>query len=639
METAPYGSWESPITSGLIVSSSVSLGAIAVDGDDVYWLEGRPLEGGRQVLVRRSADGSIRDVTPPPYYVRTRVHEYGGGSFCVRDGVVYFSNFADQRLYRQRPGADPEPLTRAEGMRYADSVIDGHRGLIYCVREDHAQPGREAQNTIVAIDIDSGEETVAVEGNDFYSNPRLSQDGAQLSWLTWDHPNMPWDGTELWQASLDENGMPTAPERVAGGPEESIFQPEWSPDARLHFVSDRSGWWNLYRLIEGRPQAVLEREAEFGSPQWAFDSRTYAFLSDGNIVAGYSEGGTWRLGIVDPEAHSLTPLDLLCSPAVAPRIANDKAYFVGASPSLPAAVYSLDLTSQELTPLRWSTGLRIDEGYLSLPQPLEFPTENGLTAHALYYPPRNEDYAAPEGERPPLIVMSHGGPTSAAGGSLSLSRQFWTSRGFAVLDVNYGGSTGYGRAYRERLKDAWGIVDVDDCVNGAKYLAAQGLVDGERMAITGGSAGGYTTLCALTFRDVFRAGASHFGIGDLEALARDTHKFESRYLDRLIGPYPERRDIYLERSPIHHVEGLSCPVIFFQGLDDQIVPPNQAEDMVEALRRKGVPVAYLAFEGEQHGFRKAENIKRALDAELYFYGRMFGFKPAGEIEPVPIENL
>jgi dipeptidyl aminopeptidase/acylaminoacyl peptidase len=524
-------------------------------------------------------------------------------------------------------------------MRYADGVIDASRCLMYCVREDHTRSDQDAENTIVAIDLESGEETIVARGHDFYSTPRVSPDGSRLSWLSWDHPNMPWDGTELWVARLDENGMPQAPERVAGGPAESIYQPEWSPQGVLFFVSDRSGWWNLYRLSERGPQVLAEHEAEFGSPQWVFDSRTYAVLPDGRLLCAYSEGGHSHLAFLDVQAGGLTEIETPLRGFAGIRVAGEKAYFVASSPHLPSAVYELDLQTADLTPLRWSSHVRLDPGYVSIPEAVEFPTEGGLTAHALYYAPHNKDYRAPEGELPPLIVMSHGGPTSAAGAGFSLQKQFWTSRGFAVLDVNYGGSTGYGGDYRRRLDGQWGVVDVDDCANGAKHLASRGLVDARRMAITGGSAGGYTTLCALAFRDVFSAGASHFGVSDLEALATDTHKFESRYLDRLVGPYPERRDLYLERSPVHHVEGLSCPVIFFQGLEDKIVPPNQAESMVEVLRRKGIPVAYLAYEGEQHGFRRAENIKRSLEAELYFYGRIFGFEPADEIEPVEIMNL
>jgi dipeptidyl aminopeptidase/acylaminoacyl peptidase len=656
MREAPYGAWKSPITSDLIVSSTVSLGTIQIDGGDVYWLEGRPQEGGRQVLVRRTPNGETADVTPPPFNVRTRVHEYGGGAYGVSNGVVVFANFADQRLYILEPEREARPLSQVDGMRYADFIFDQNRARLIGVREDHSGPG-EAVNTIAAISLDSGEEQVLISGHDFFSTPRLSPDGRRLCWLAWDHPNMPWDETKLWVANLDDSGAIVGPRRVPGNA--SFFQPEWGPDGSLFFVSDRSGWWNLYRANQEKGvEAVVEMEAEFGLPQWVFDTRTYAILSDGRLLAGYSQGGRSRLALIDPAGHQLMPLDLpltsfggLRASGVDPAQAGTPelgaagvgerplAYFVGASATIPAALYELDLDTNALQSLAWSTDLRIDEGYISGPEPVEFPTEGGLTAHALFYRPKNKDFSAPAGEAPPLIVMSHGGPTSASGGSLSLGRQYWTSRGFAVLDVNYGGSTGYGRAYRERLKGKWGIVDVDDCANGARYLAERGLVDGERMAITGGSAGGYTTLAALTFRDVFKAGASHYGIGDLEALARDTHKFESRYLDGLIGPYPERIDLYHERSPIHHVERLSRPAIFFQGLEDEIVPPNQAEAMVDALRRKGVPVAYLAFEGEQHGFRKAENIKRSLDAELYFYSRIFGFQSADEIEPVEIENL
>lgn len=638
MSEAPFGSWASPVTSGLIVSSTVSLGAVSIDGDDLYWLEGRPLEGGRQVLVRRQPDGRAQDLTPAPFNVRTRVHEYGGGSYVAHGGSVYFSNFADQRLYRLLPGGAPEKLTTLGGMRYADGAFDAGRGLLYCVREDHTA-GREPENTIVAIDIASAEETVIARGNDFYSTPRLDSESRRLCWLTWRHPNMPWDGTELWVADLDETGMPRDARLIAGGERESVLQPEWSADGSLYFLSDKSGWWNLYRQDADGVTPVCAREAEFGGPQWAFDSRSYAPLPDGRILAVFSEAGVSHLAFLDVSSGALDIIDLGLTSFSGPRVAGARAYFVASSPALPSALYEFNMETRTAQALRWSTDLRLDDGYLSIPRPLAYPTEGGLTAHALYYEPRNKDFRAPAGERPPLLVMSHGGPTGAAGTSLSLQKQYWTSRGFAVLDVNYGGSTGFGREYRERLNGAWGIVDVDDCVNGALYLAGQGLVDSDRMAITGGSAGGYTTLCALTFRDVFAAGASYYGIGDLEALALDTHKFESRYLDGLVGPYPERRDLYVERSPIHHVERLSCPVIFFQGLEDKIVPPNQAEDMVSALRRKGVPVAYLAFEGEQHGFRKAENISRAIDAELYFYSRIFGFQAAGDLAPVEIENL
>ncbi len=642
MQTAPYGSWASPITPDLLVSAAVRFLSVATRRGSAYWLEARPLEGGRQVLMRRAPGGEVTEVTAAPFNARTLVHEYGGVPFVIADdGTAYCSSLTDQRIYRVRPNQDPEPLTHDDRMRYADGVLDERRGLLYCVREDHSDPDREPVNTVVAINLASGDESTVAAGNDFYSNPRLSPDGSQLCWLTWCHPNMPWDGTELWLAPLDEAGRPYEPVMVAGGLAESIFQPEWSPTGELYFVSDRTGWWNIHRHEPdgGRSLPVAALDADFAGAAFVLGLRTYAFLGDGRVACAFSQAGTWRLALLDPTSGALRDLDLPLNFITSVCAEGNTAYFVGAGATTSSIVYSLDADSLALTPLRESTDITLDPGQLSQPQPIEFPTTGGRTAYALFYPPTNADFRAPDGELPPLLVGSHGGPTSAARAVLNLEIQFWTSRGFAVVDVNYGGSTGYGRPYRERLNGQWGVVDVDDCVNAAQYLAAQGLVDPDRMAISGGSAGGYTTLCALTFDDTFRAGASHYGIGDLEALARDTHKFESRYLDSLVGPYPASRDLYIQRSPIHHVDGLSAPVIFFQGMDDKVVPPAQAEAMVAALKRKGVPVAYLPFEGEQHGFRKAENIKRCIEAELYFYGRVFGFTPADEIDPVQIDNI
>jgi dipeptidyl aminopeptidase/acylaminoacyl peptidase len=634
---APYGSWRSPISSEVIVRGVVGLAEVVIDGRDVYWLESRPGEGGRNVLVSQTPDGRTEDVTPQPFNARTRVHEYGGGGFTVDRGTVYFSNFADQRIYRRPPGGEPAPLTPETGRRYADMVVDLGRSRLIAVREDHA--GHEPVNEIVGVDLESGEECVLVSGNDFYSSPRLSPDGRRLAWLTWHHPDMPWDATELMVCDLGAAGLPENVERVAGGQDESIFQPEWSPDGTLHFVSDRTGWWNLYR--EGRVEPLCEREAEFGSPQWVFGMSTYAFVSPGRIVCSYRERGSSHLAILHTESRVLGPLETPYSTIAYVRAdePTGSVFFLGSSPTEAACIVRLDPSTGLHEVLRRSGDLEIDPGYLSIPEPIEFPTENGQTAHAFFYPPNNRDYTAPDGELPPLLVMSHGGPTSASTTALDPEIQQWTSRGIAVLDVNYGGSTGYGREYRRRLEGAWGVVDVDDCANGAVYLAERGLVDGDRLMITGGSAGGYTTLCALAFRDTFAAGASHFGISDVEALTRETHKFESRYLDRLIGPYPGRAELYLERSPIHSAGRLSCPVIFFQGLEDEVVPKEQAEKMFAALRDKGLPVSYVPFEGEQHGFRRAENIKRALDGELYFYSRVFGFELADPVEPVPIENL
>ncbi len=638
---APYGSWASPITTDLITATSVSLGQVVVDGQDVFWVEGRPSEGGRNVIVRRTPAGEVAEVTPPPFNARTRIHEYGGGAVAVADGVVYFSNFADQQLYRQDPGAAPRPLTPAVDLRYANGVVDRRRGRMISVREDHRDPTREAINTLVSLDLaHGGEGDVLVAGNDFYSSPRLSPDGSRLAWLTWNHPNMPWDGCELWVAPVDSAGSLGLAERVAGGPTESIFQPEWAPDGTLFFVSDRNGWWNLYRWRNGQVEPFFLVEAELGVPEWVFGLSTYAFVADGRLVCTYAEKGDRHLVAIDPATGAVEDL-----PTPYREIREIRALppgqlvFIGGAPTRAPELVRLDLTTGAISLLRRSSDATVDPGYLSTPRTIEFPTEGGATAFAYFYPPTNRNYVAPASERPPLLVLSHGGPTSATSTTLNLATQYWTSRGFAVVDVNYGGSSGYGRAYRERLRGAWGIVDVDDCVNAARCRGGEGLVDPNRLAIRGGSAGGYTTLAALTFRDAFRAGASYYGVSDLEALARDTHKFESRYLDGLIGPYPERRDLYLARSPIHFTDRLACPVIFFQGLEDKIVPPNQAELMVDALRRKKLPVAYLAFAGEQHGFRRAETIKRTLEAELYFYSRIFGFTPADPIEPVVIENL
>jgi dipeptidyl aminopeptidase/acylaminoacyl peptidase len=659
----PYGSWPSPITAAVVASGGVRLAQPMWSGDDLYWIEGRPDEGGRNAIVRRAADGGIADAIPAGFNARTLAHEYGGGSYWLHGTTVFFANFADQRLYRVDPGEPPRPITpeplaeRAE--RFADGVVTSDGATIICVRERHLA-GREAVNELVALPADgSAPPRVLVGGNAFYSFPRLSPDGRRLAWTAWNHPQMPWDGTELWVVEVDQDASGALQlggrRRVAGGPTESIFQPAFAPDGTLHFVSDRTGWWNLY--ADGGPGAgavpLCPAAAEFGAPQWVFALSTYTFLPDGTIVAlAGGEAGT-RISRVAPGAEGGGHDDLglswraFSSPAL--RASGTRLAFIGASPVAAPAVVVYDSATGEETVVRRSLGQEIDPGWISVPEPISFPSPGvppaagdppgGPVAHAFYYPPASAAYRGPAGERPPLVVMSHGGPTAGASTELRLETQFFTSRGFAVVDVNYGGSTGYGRAYRERLKGRWGILDVDDCVAAARFLAARGDVDPARLAIRGGSAGGYTTLCALTFRDDFAAGASYYGVADAETLARDTHKFESRYLDSLIGPYPEARQIYWERSPIHYADRLSCPVILLQGLEDKIVPPDQAEEMVAALRRKGLPFAYLSFPGEQHGFRKAETIRRALEAEAYFYARVFGFQLADEVEPVPMENL
>jgi dipeptidyl aminopeptidase/acylaminoacyl peptidase len=637
--TAPYGTWESPITADLIATGTIGLGEIHIDKGNIYWVEMRPEEGGRYVIMVHTADGRTADVTPPPYNARTRVHEYGGGAYTISEGMVYFSHFYDNRLYIQEAGTAPRPMTPDGAMRYADLVIDRRHNRLLCIREDHSGEG-EAVNTLAAINLsDPDEGQVLVSGNDFYSTPRISPDGSRLLWLTWNHPNMPWDGTELWTAAIGPDGFLGTAELVAGGKTESIFQPEWSPDGHLYFVSDRSGWWNLYRWENGRAVNVYEMAAEFGRPQWVFGMSAYAFVSADQLLCSYIQKGETHLAALSLKDRELKPLDLPYTYFNSVRAGGGQAAFIAASPTEYDSVVRLDLADKQVEILRRTSQIEVDSGYLSFPETIWFPTENNLTAQAYYYGPANEDFRPPAGERPPLVVKVHGGPTGFSSSTFDLEVQFWTSRGFAVVDVNYGGSSNFGREYRERLRENWGVVDVDDAVNAALYLVRSGLVDGERLVIRGGSAGGYTTLSALAFRDVFKAGASYYGISDLEVFIRDTHKFESRYIDGLVGPYPETAARYQERSAIHYIDNISAALLLLQGLEDKIVPPNQAEIMLHAMRRNGLPVAYLPFEGEQHGFRRAETKQQALEAELYFYSKVFNFEAADQIAPLPIENL
>ena len=633
--TAPYGSWKSPITSDLIVAEATMLSDVRIDGDYVYWLEGRPREQGRNVIVRAGPTGAATDITPAGFNARTRVHEYGGASWLVADGTCIFSNFADQRLYRQREGQSvPEPVTpecsnRERHWRYSDGVLDQPRRRWIGVREDHSAEG-EPVNAIVAMDLDrlaTSPGRVLAGGHDFFCSARLSPDANRMVWLAWDHPNMPWNGTTLYLADIDSGGTPQSVRVIAGGVAESVFQPEWSPDGdEIVFVSDRSGWWNLYayNVVTEATRPLFPMMAEFGVPQWNLGVSTYAFADARRIVCTYTSAGLGQLATLDLITGTVQPIATGFTEFGSIRAERDRVVFRGGAPDRPTSVVTLDLRSGQFQILKQATDLldRADlriADYLARVEPVEFPTTSRKTAHGLFYPPHNSDYRANANELPPLLVKCHGGPTSAASSTLNLGTQFWTSRGIAVLDVNYGGSTGFGREYRERLKFNWGVVDVDDCVNGAKFLAERGLVDARRVVISGGSAGGYTSLAALAFRDFFQGGASYYGVSDAAALARDTHKFESRYLDWLIGPFPEMETRYRERSPLHHADRISKPVIFFQGADDAVVPPNQTEVMVEALRRNGNPVGYFLFSGEQHGFRQAANIKRCLDAEIAFY--------------------
>ena len=644
---APYGTWKSPVSLEMVAHGTVKLLRVALDGADTYWAEVRPAEGGRTVIVRRTPDGHLRDITPPGYSVGSMVNEYGTRSYMVSNSVVYFSNSADQRVYRQNPNEAPVPITPEGDSRYGSKVLDDSRGRIVCIRENHSDPdGDHPLSEIVALDIsEASEPRVLLADNDFHSSPCISPDGKRLAWLTWDHPNMPWDGTELWVAQFDHGGALGEPAFVAGGVDEAIIQPEWSPDGDLFFISDRSGWANLYRYREGKTEAVCRMDAEFSRANWWVGMCSYGFDSPGSLVCSYAQNGFWRLARVFlGEEQADRRLQRIAFPYWEMgqgdlQVDGDRVVLVAGSPDHFLALLEVSLSDGRVQVLRVESEDELPLGYLSIPEAIEFPTSGELKSHAFYYPPTNRDYVAPEGEKPPMLVTCHGGPHSAASIELNLTTQYWTSRGVAVLDVNYGGSTGFGREFRERLIGEWGLVDVEDCVNAALHMVARGDADLRRIAISGGSAGGFTALAALTFRDVFKAGASYFGVSDLEALLSGIHKFDAHSLVGLVGPYPLYRRRYVERSPINFSRNVTCPVIFFQGLEDTIVPAIQSEEMFNTLRENGVPTAYLTFEGEQHGFRKAETIMQCLSAEFYFYSRIFGFDPADELEPVPIDNL
>ena len=645
---APYGTWSSPITAAMLATGAVGLGEPSLDDGVAYWIERRATEAGRNVLVRSDPFSSPADVVPEGFDVRSRAHGYGGGAYTVRRGTVVFSNDADQRLYRLDGDAVPEPITPdTEGRhRFADGRItdDGRRWI--GVRERHeSDRNTDVVNELVVVPLDgSSEPRIVAGGRDFYAGPRISPDGQQLAFLAWDLPWMPWDGCELFVAELGADGSLAEPRHVAGRDgEESIWQPTWSPRGDLVFTSDRSGWWNLEALSGDERRVLHAAEAEFGYPQWAFDERSFAFLADGSIVCWYELDGRSHLAILDPDTGELLDLDV---PHDAhewgPGVDADGTtiLYVGGAAAIPNEVVWLDVTARSVEVLRSSADASVDAAFLSAPRAITFPTEGGLEAHALWYAPENPGFEAPSGERPPLIVMSHGGPTSAATPIFSLGHRFWTSRGFGVVDVNYGGSTGFGRAYRERLRGNWGVVDLADCVATARFLVDAGEADPERLLIRGGSAGGYTTICALTFTDAFAAGATYYGIADLERFATgDGHKFESRYEHTLIGPYPEAAAVYRERSPIHAVDRISTPMLVLQGTEDDVVPPSQAERIVEALRSRRIPHAYLVFEGEGHGFRAAGSIVRAREAELSFYAQILGFEPGDPVPKLPIAHL
>lgn len=640
---APYSSWKSPITVETLTGAVVSIKEPGVDGTTIYWLEGRPAEKGRNTLMRLR-DGDITELTPAPFDVRSRVHEYGGGSWSARDGIVLASNGTDSRIYRVDNG-NTQPITPEGPWRFADMLIDVQHNRIIAVREDHSLEGAEPINTLVQLDIDGPNEDggqVIISGTDFVSSPALSPDGSQLSWLQWNHPNMPWDGCELWYADVADDGKLSNIRYVAGGKTESIVRPRWNNTGLPVFASDRTGWWQLYadRGEAGILPIMEHTEAEWAQPLWVFGMSTWDFMANGSVVAAWNQNGAWHLGRLDLAMDPIREFDLPFTAISDVHVVQDTddVIFLGSSPTDLGGLVKLDLDTGEWSYLRKASTEDVDPDYISVPEAITWQSEGGAMAHGFYYAPKNAKFSAPEDSLPPLIVEIHGGPTSQSSNALSIKRQFWTSRGFAILDVNYGGSTGYGREYRNRLQGQWGVVDVDDAVTGAEYLADIGKVDPSRLAIRGGSAGGYTTLAALTNSQVFAAGVSYYGIGDLELLVADTHKFESRYEEGLVGPYPESKELYIERSPIHHVDRMESALLLLQGSEDKVVPPNQATTMAEAVRQKGMPVALIEYEGEGHGFRQKETIEHSTLAELAFFSRIFRLQPADPLPDIELEN-
>jgi len=648
VSVCPYGTWPAGLGAQAVAREPASR-FVLLDAREgcVRWSESRAAEGGRTALVGWRA-GRTADLTESSANVRTRVHEYGGGAAWSHGDTVFFSDFADGRVHRvdatgggARP-VTPEPVA-PHAIRYADGAVAPDGELVVCVRERHEDGA--VHNELVAFPADgSAEPWIVASGHDFFATPRIDRSGTRLAWLTWDHPRMPWDGTELRLADLDGAGRLSAERVVAGGPAESIFQPAWSPEGVLHLCSDRSGWWNLHRLEpDGSLRALTALDAgEIGYPSWVFGMTRYAFLGDGRIACVVTRNAADSLELLDPASgrREVVATDWTAFLPTALGAHGDTVVFAAASPTEAATLVSRDLASGEETVLRRSLAVELDPASISVPRSIEFPTGDGDRAHAFFYPPASAACEGPSDELPPLRVICHGGPTGHSAPHLDAEVQYFTQRGIGVVDVNYRGSSGYGRAYRRLLDGRWGEIDWRDCLAAARHLAAAGEADAERTWVEGGSAGGYVVLCALTFEPTaFAAGVSLFGVADAEALARDTHKFESRYLDTMIGPYPERADLYRERSPVHFADRIERPLLLLQGLDDEVVPPSQAEMMVEALERNGVPYAYVAFEGEGHGFRRAESIRRTLDATLGFVGRVFGFEPADELEPLEIAHL
>jgi dipeptidyl aminopeptidase/acylaminoacyl peptidase len=627
---SPYGLWPSQIDAKEVARQATAYDAVHTSGVAVYWLETRPSQDGRAVVVRWTGDAGAADAVPARFDVGSRVHEYGGGAYLPAGRTLFACSQSNQRLYRIDEERDPVPITpeppTPASLRYADLRLVSSGALLVCVRERH-QDG-QVVNELVALPADgSADPWVVAGGHDFYAAPRPSPDGRRLAWLTWDRPCMPWDGADLWVADLGRDGRLGPARHVAGGPQESVVQPEWNPEDILHFVSDRSGWWNLYRECQGQIEPLLPMTAEFADAPWELDYSSYAFVGDGRIACRYREHGSDRLGLLDPGTGRLTDLPIPYT-SVKPylRAVGDRLAFIGASPTASSAVALLQAPTGHLDVLAGAE-VSLDLAWVSVPQPIEFPSRDGQTAHALYYSPTNPEVTGPADARPPLLVQAHPGPTADAKARLDLRIQFFTSRGFAVVDVNYAGSTGYGRGYRERLTGQWGILDVADCLDAARSLVQAGEVDRRRLVISGESAGGLTALCALASDELFAAGASRFGIADLETFRQQSPKFQAHELDRLVGPYPEAAATYRARSPLHAVDRIARPVLLVHGLEDTVVPPSQAQVMADALDRRSIRHVFLTFSGEGHGFRHPESIRRALEVELSFHVAALGLSP------------
>lgn len=665
----PYGSWPSPISAEMLATGGTRLGAPCTVGDQVWWTEGIAKEGGRQAIVRTAGpigpdgagDATPVTVLPAPFNARSRVHEYGGASWTAvpqeQGGpLIVFVDFAEQRVHAFREGERPRPLSPlgpevpaagGPSLRWADPQVvtpPGGPTEVWWVCEDHT--GEQIQRYIAAVPLDgsAAEDPAAIRRitppSRFVAHVRLSPDGARVAWITWDHPRMPWDGTELHVAPL-VGGSAGAGEVIAGGDAESVLQPEWLDDQSLAFLSDASGWWNPWLWDGDAPRPVLQAEEEFAGPMWMLGTTWYSVLDPDRLLVTHGRADD-RLGVLRVSTGELTdiPLDLTAIHGASVR-SDGLLTLEGASPTAFPAVLagSLDAggAAADLRVLRSSREDAPDPGVLPAPESVAVPLPDGGVVHAIVFRPRHQGICGPEEERPPFIARVHGGPTSHVPPVLSLPIAYYTSRGIGVVEVNYGGSSGYGRAYRDRLKGQWGVVDVADTVAVMEHLVAEGLADGARLGIEGGSAGGWTTLACLTRTSTFSAGVSSFGVAELETFIHDTHDFESRYIDGLVGPYPERKDLYVERAPLSHVDELECPVLLLQGDEDRIVPPSQSEMFRDALAAKGIPHAYLLFAGEQHGFRKASTIIRATEASLSFYGQVFGFCPL-EVPVLPLKG-